>query len=144
MESQLQAKEKDNKRAILANAGDKKKIQIELDTLKKVHALVCEDQKDVRSGTWTAAEVEFINTLYLLTAKPVVYLCNLSIKDFSRKKNKWLAKIKQWIDANHPGDVLIPYSGSLEIELASLPDDSTREVLLKELVNFFVTSTSSK
>ena len=32
-----------------------------------------------------------------LTAKPVVYLVNLSEKDYARKKNKWLPKIHAWV-----------------------------------------------
>ena len=45
-------------------------------------------------------QVDVINSLYLLTAKPVIYLVNLSPKDYARKKNKWLPKIKEWIDQN--------------------------------------------
>jgi hypothetical protein len=33
----------------------------------------------------------------LLTAKPVVYLVNMSAADFQRKKNKHLPKIHQWV-----------------------------------------------
>jgi obg-like ATPase 1 len=58
--------------------------------------------------------------LFLLTAKPVVYLCNLSLKDYCRKENKWLPKIKQFIDENYPGDLLLPYSGVLELELSAM------------------------
>ena len=58
--------------------------------------------------------MDVINSLYLLTAKPVIYLVNLSERDYVRKKNKWLPKIKEWIDKNNPGDLLIPFSASLE------------------------------
>lgn len=58
-----------------------------------------------------------INSLFLLTAKPVIYLVNLSENDYERKKNKWLPKIKQWIDENNPGDMLIPFSVALEERL---------------------------
>jgi ribosome-binding ATPase YchF (GTP1/OBG family) len=34
-----------------------------------------------------------------------------------------LAKIKAWIDANNPGDPLIPFSVSLEERLSALPDE---------------------
>lgn len=40
-----------------------------------------------------------------------------------RKKNKWLAKIKGWIDENNPGDQLIPFSVSLEERLVSMSDE---------------------
>lgn len=34
--------------------------------------------KDVRLGDWKAADVEILNTFQLLTAKPVVYLVQVS------------------------------------------------------------------
>jgi obg-like ATPase 1 len=48
---------------------------------------------------------------------------NLSERDFIRKKNKWLPKIKAWIDENNPGDHLIPFSVSLEERLVSMSDE---------------------
>jgi obg-like ATPase 1 len=57
-----------------------------------------------------------------LTAKPVIYLVNLSEKDYIRQKNKHLAKIKSWIDTNTPGDLLIPFSVALEDRLSKLPE----------------------
>jgi obg-like ATPase 1 len=58
----------------------------------------------------------------LLTAKPITYLVNLSEKDFVRKKNKWLPKIKAWIDEHNPGDSLIPFSVALEERLVNMSD----------------------
>ena len=43
-----------------------------------------------------------------------------------RKKNKWLPKIKAWIDEHNPGDPLIPFSVALEERLALLPSDEER------------------
>lgn len=68
-------------------------------------------------------QVEVINGLTLLTAKPITYLVNLSERDFVRKKNKWLPKIKAWIDENNPGDQLIPFSVALEERLVSMSDE---------------------
>lgn len=42
-----------------------------------------------------------------------MYLVNLSEEDYINKKNKWLKKIKDWIDANVPGEI-IPYSANYE------------------------------
>jgi obg-like ATPase 1 len=55
-----------------------------------------ESNKSLSGGDWTPAEVEKINEILpgALTTKPVVYLVNLSKKDFVRRKNKHLAKIK--------------------------------------------------
>merc|ERR1719403_147930 len=46
----------------------------------------------------------------------MLYLVNLTEKDFIRKKNKWLVKIKQWIDENDPGAQLIPFSAAFELK----------------------------
>jgi obg-like ATPase 1 len=112
-----------------SSLADKAKKE-ELDTVRKLLAVV-EDGKDVRKCDWSAKEVEIINPLGLLTAKPVIYLVNLSEKDYIRKKNKWLPKIKQWIDEHNPGDLLIPYSAGFEQKLINLPVEE-RETFIKE------------
>ena len=68
-----------------------------------------------------------VNGLQLLTAKPVTYLVNLSEADYIRKKNKWLPKIKAWIDSHNPGDPLIPFSVALEERLAPLESAEKEE-----------------
>lgn len=111
------------------NAADKEKKE-QFEIMKKVQDWVCTQKKDVRTGDWSVKEVELINQWLLLTAKPVVYLVNLSEKDYSRKKNKWLVKIKNWIDENHPEDTLIPFSGMVEMELAlkSTPEEKVEHL----------------
>jgi len=116
----------------LGVSGDKIKKE-ELETLKKVHKWVVEDKKEVRKGDWNAKDVEFINQWFLLTAKPVVILINLTEKDFARKKNKWLAKIKAWVDENSPGDMMIPYSVAVESHYATLTSREDKDAYAKEL-----------
>jgi len=43
---------------------------------------------------------------------------NLSEKDYIRKKNKWLMKIKTWVDEHDPQAILIPFSGSFELKVS--------------------------
>ncbi|KAJ3108674.1 hypothetical protein HDU97_000530 [Phlyctochytrium planicorne] len=112
--------------------GDKAKKE-EFESIKKVYQCIVEQKKDVREGDWNGKDIELINTLQLLTAKPVVYLCNLSEKDYCRKKNKWLPKIKAWIDEHHPGDILIPYSGVVEQKLTELETQEEKDQYLKDL-----------
>lgn len=40
-----------------------------------------------------------------------------------------LPKIKEWIDANDTGALLIPFSGVLETKLADMPDDERQRFL---------------
>jgi len=61
------------------------------------------NNKWVRHGEWRNDEIAILNTHRFITAKSVVYLINLSSDDFVSKKNKWLKKIKEWIDTHVPG-----------------------------------------
>ncbi|KAJ8462275.1 hypothetical protein ONZ45_g17994 [Pleurotus djamor] len=99
----------------------------EIATVEKILKALTVDGKDVRKVDWNNKEVDVVNGLQLLTAKPVTYLVNLSEKDYIRKKNKWLPKIKAWIDANNPGDPLIPISVALEERLALMSPEEKEE-----------------
>ena len=72
-------------------------------------------------------QIEVINPLFLLTAKPVVYLINLSEKDYIRQKNKYLPKVMEWIKTNSPGDPILPISVSLESRLAIMSEEELAE-----------------
>lgn len=78
------------------------------------------------------SQIEVLNKYLFLTSKPVVYLVNLSVKDFIRKKNKWLVKIKEWVDKNDPGATIIPFSGAYELKLVEIEDDEERKKFIEE------------
>uniref|UniRef100_A0A6G1SL33 Obg-like ATPase 1 n=1 Tax=Aceria tosichella TaxID=561515 RepID=A0A6G1SL33_9ACAR len=113
--------------------GDKKDIKPEYDVLCKVKT-VLEEKKAVRFGEWAATDIEILNRHLFITAKPMIYLINLSENDYIKKKNKWLAKIKQWIDANDPEATLIPFSGVMESKLVDMPENE-RKAFLEEKKN---------
>ena len=110
--------------------GLKKEQKEDLDAGEKVLAWL-EEGKDIRFGDWSVREVEWLNETQFLSSKPVVYLVNLSEKDYIRKKNKWLPKIYEWIQA-HGGDPLIPFSGTLESKLFDMPDDEKEAYCIAE------------
>ncbi|KAN0120887.1 P-loop containing nucleoside triphosphate hydrolase protein [Russula decolorans] len=114
-------------RSLGSNSLADKARKEEIATVEKVLKCLSDDKKDVRKGDWTNKEIDVVNGLSLLTAKPVTYLVNLSEKDYVRKKNKWLPRIKAWIDANNPGDPLIPFSVALEERLAPLSAEEKAE-----------------
>lgn len=72
-------------------------------------------------------QVEVINPLFLLTAKPVVYLVNLSERDYVRQKNKYLPKLMEHIKTNSAGDPILPISACFEERLTQLGDDAAIE-----------------
>jgi obg-like ATPase 1 len=84
------------------------------------------DGQRIANQNWAPKEVEVINSMMLLTAKPVIYLINLSERDYVRKKNKYLLAIKEWVDKYSPGDVIIPFSVSLEEKLSHMETDEER------------------
>ncbi|VAH83395.1 unnamed protein product [Triticum turgidum subsp. durum] len=89
----VQAKIDDLEKAMKRSNDKQLKIDHELCQRIMTHL---QDGKDLRLGEWKAAEIEILNTFQLLTAKPVVYLVNMSEKDYLRKKNKFLPKIHAW------------------------------------------------
>ncbi|KAI0782322.1 P-loop containing nucleoside triphosphate hydrolase protein [Abortiporus biennis] len=114
-------------RALGSNSLADKAKKEEIATVEKIYKVLTVDNKDVRKADWNNKEIDVVNGLQLLTAKPVTYLVNLSEKDYIRKKNKWLPKIKAWIDENNPGDPLIPFSVALEERLVNLSDEEKVE-----------------
>ncbi|EZG86972.1 putative GTP-binding protein [Gregarina niphandrodes] len=85
-----------------------------------------ESGKWISSGrSWSNKEVEYLNDIQFLTAKPIVYLVNLSEHDFIRQKNKYLLKIHNWVKDNLPGPI-VPYSANFEAKLAELETPEER------------------
>ncbi|OWR45223.1 GTPase [Danaus plexippus plexippus] len=115
----------------VVNRGGDKKLKPEYEALAKIKTILVEEKKHIRFGDWSAADIEVLNKYLFLTSKPALYLVNLSEKDYIRKKNKWLPKLKEWIDKNDPGAPLIPFSGALESKLLDMEPDE-REKFLKE------------
>ncbi|ERT03472.1 Obg-like ATPase [Sporothrix schenckii 1099-18] len=111
---------------------EQKKAREEEATIEKILAWL-KDGKDVRKGNWTPKEIEVINPLFLLSAKPVVYLVNLSEKDFIRKKNKHLPSVAAWIKEHADGDPIIPISVSFEERLTRFETEAEAAEEAKKL-----------
>jgi len=103
---------------------DKKKLQ-ELEVVEKVLA-VLKENKQIRLEEWKATEVDVINSLSLLTAKPTVYLINMTEKDYIKKGNKWLGKIKAWVD-EHGGEPMVPFCGFLESKFLGMSEEDIKK-----------------
>ncbi|KAL7735006.1 hypothetical protein ACLKA6_011270 [Drosophila palustris] len=106
---------------VVARGGDKK-LKPEYDSMLKIKEILVDQKRHLRFEDWNAHDIETLNKYLFLTSKPAIYLVNLSDKDFIRKKNKWLPKIKEWIDKHDPGALLIPFSGAFEQQLTEKDD----------------------
>ncbi|XP_073981850.1 obg-like ATPase 1 isoform X2 [Rhodnius prolixus] len=115
---------------VVGRGGDKK-MKPEYDCLLKIKHVLFEDKHHLRFADWSATEIEILNKYMFITVKPALYLVNLSEKDYIRKKNKWLPKLKEWIDKNDPGAMIIPFSGVLENKLSEM-DEAERKAFLEE------------
>ena len=71
----------------LEKAQDKSKKQ-DVATLTIANQLLS-DKKDIRSYGWKPDDIDVLNELQLLTAKPVVYLVNIGEDEYYQQKNKW-------------------------------------------------------
>ncbi|KAI0243430.1 Obg-like ATPase 1 [Lamellibrachia satsuma] len=103
--------------------GNDKSKKGEYEVMKKVYNAVVENKKPIRFCTWDNKEIEELNKHLFLTAKPMIYLVNLSRKDYIRKKNKWLLKIKEWVDQHDPGSAIIPFSGAFELDMMHMEEE---------------------
>lgn len=110
---------------------DKAQVQLELDTLDKLSELLYSGMKVV-TGEWTDAEVDVINQLNLLTAKPSVILLNVSSEDFVAQSNEFVGAVTGWIQENCPLDQLLLFSASHE---RSVADGANEESALPEIVS---------
>lgn len=128
---------------VVLRTNQSKEKKEEYATLKKIKEYLKEN-KDVRSANWTSKEIDVLNNYYLLSAKTMIYLVNLSEKNYIHKRGKWLIPIKEWIDKRGNGETMIPFSASFESKLLEMtPEDAAnycKEVgvksVLPKIINF--------
>nr|VZI43137.1 unnamed protein product [Spirometra erinaceieuropaei] len=115
----------------VVRGGDKKQ-KPDFDCITKAKELLCEHKTGIRFGDWSPTEIEILNHHLFLTAKPVIYLVNMSEKDYFRKKNKWLAPIKKWVDDHDPGATIIPFSADFELRFVDMSPEE-KEAFHKDM-----------
>lgn len=118
-------------RALKALKGDKK-MQGEVDFLKRLIAHL-ENGLPARSVEITdESEEEIIKTSSLLSAKPVIYACNMSEEDFTNgiEGNANFNKVKE-VAEKEKAEIL-PICAALEAEISGLGDDE-KIMFLEEL-----------
>lgn len=121
--------EKDSK---LIRTGDKSLIE-SVALLEKVKSWL-EAEKPVRTMTLTDDEKEILKSFSLLTAKPVIYVANISEDDIEIGENDMSRAVAEYAHTEHSG--VISLCARIEEELISLPkeerDDFKAELGIKE------------
>ena len=119
-----------DKSVSLVKTGDKK-YKTEAEFLEKLYAHL-NDLKPARTLPCTEEEKEILKSLFLLTAKPIIYTANISEKDMGKNENE-LPLAKKVIDyaASENAESMV-ICAKTEEELSGLPDDE-KEMFLNEL-----------
>ena len=117
-----------DKNARIAKSGDKAGLKI-LDICDKYIAHL-EAGNSVRSLDVPDDELELINNLYLITAKPVLYLCNVDEASVI-EGNKHVLAVKEAVKDEDAEVLLI--ATAIESEIAELDDIEEQEMFLEEL-----------
>jgi len=123
-ETRLEEIEKSLKR------GKNKDLEFEKELLEEVKTNL-EQNMMVKDVEWNNKQIEFLNRILFLTAKPIVYLVNLNTNDYLRKKNKWLVSIQKWVQ-EHGGGPIIPYSIDFEQEVTAMEPQQRSEFLAEK------------
>jgi GTP-binding protein YchF len=111
----------------MIKTGDKK-YQIEADLLKKI--LTClESEEPVRSLEFDEEQQKYVNGLFLITSKPVIYAANISESDIALDINDIpLAKKVQEYAKNEGSETLI-ISAKTEEEISELEPEEQQMFL---------------
>ena len=105
--------------------GDKK-YQADLDFFKRVKE-VLDEGKAARSIECTEEEAELLESVALLTNKPIIYAANLSDSDF---KDGAVDKVKEIADSEHAA--VLPICAEIEAEISGMEEEE-KELFLSEM-----------
>lgn len=125
--SDLDAIEKRIEKTVkLARSGDKKsKAELELFENLKTHL---ESEKPVRTFEATSDEAETIRSMFLITAKPILYAANISEDDLmSGEENDNVKKLRTLAAAENSEVIVV--CANLEEQLSGLEEDEQLEML---------------
>ncbi len=117
-------------RVAKALKGDKS-LAGELDFLKRLQKAL-EDGVPARNLECDESEKAWLAEISLLTAKPVIYACNMSESDFANGIDNNANYKKVCAIAEAEGSEVLPICAELEAEIASLDKDE-KEMFLSEL-----------
>lgn len=110
-----------------AKAGDKEAKNMAV-VLERCKAQL-ESFRPIREMELSKDESKAIDDLFLLTAKPVMYVCNVDEKS-AVNGNAYVDSVREVIEQEKTGMLII--AGALEAEIAELEDEADREAFLAD------------
>ena len=118
------------KTAKKARQNDKEAI-FELGVLNKLQETL-NNGKMAKTLTFSKEEQAYVNSLFLITTKPVIYACNIDESDISKPEDSLPNVVKVKEIAKTEGSEVLVISAKVEQELTEL-DDEERELFLADL-----------
>ncbi len=106
-----------------------KEAQTELDILLKVESTLLQG-KSVRSIEFSEKEDEFVKPLQFITAKPVLYVCNVD-EGSAVNGNIYVEKVKEAV-AHENAEVIVLAVGT-EADITELDDYEERQMFLEDI-----------
>lgn len=104
-----------------------KKYQAEIDCLERIKKHL-EEEKPVRTMEFNEDETEMLKEIMFLTAKPILYICNVSEEQLENSENdENIMKVKEY--AKSENTIAIPLCAKIEEELTGLEEDDKKEML---------------
>ena len=109
----------------LAKSNDKE-AKLELRLLEKVF-------NDLNDGKWIynidfeEEEESIVKTWFLLTHKPLIYLCNVDENDLDNNNSQYI-KVKKYAESNN--SICIKLSGSIEMQISKMDSDAEKTEFL--------------
>ncbi len=103
-----------------------KKLKMQAEVLKKLLDTLGKGLP-ARAVPLDDNEEPFRREMHLLTAKPVLYACNVSEADFIKGGNDWVVQVKK--RAGEEGNGVVVICSSMEAEIAQLPKAEQKEFL---------------
>lgn len=111
-----------------AKSGDKK-LAFEVETLKRVYNAL---EKGIMARTIELDDEEkaLVDSLFLLTAKPTIYVANISEDDIGKEESAYVRDLRAY--AEKEGSALISVCAKIEEEIAGLEPEE-KQAFLEEL-----------
>ena len=106
-----------------------KEAQAELEVLLKVEATLLEG-KSIRSLSFSEKEEEFVKSLQFITAKPVLYVCNVDEKA-AVSGNEYVNKVREAVK-DEDAEVIVLAVGT-EADITELEDYEERAMFLEDI-----------
>lgn len=125
----LEAVEKRLEKVKRAAKTGNKEAQAELALLEKIQAVLMEG-KSVRTIEFTEKEEELVKSMQFITAKPVMYVCNVD-ESAAKDGNTYVDKVKEAVK-DEDAEIIV-LAVATEADIAELDDYEERQMFLTDI-----------